>query len=435
MTWRTIAAAAVFIGMCGFIAYWGDLLGRRLGKRRLSLLGLRPRHTAIVFTTITGMLIAIFTIAFMAAISQRVRLLMLEGEKILRDRDILVQKFENAREAADAARGEAARAQSEARTAILQRDKLVGEVRRISASLTDMRAKLLKNEAALARTEKALTSAAAEIRQRKAEIAHQRYEIQNLESQRGLLVGQISMLEAEMGEAIVKYQRYIALREKTVILRSNEELVRATIDCTQAKPQLRGEVLSLLNKADHSAREKGARVGDNNRAVRIITKRITGPEGSDEQTVTENASISALVDELSTGSGTVVLRIVAIGNTVEDEQALVEFIPNYNRLVYWKGQEVAEARIDGAASRGDILGGVISFLRAEVRPAAIAKGIIPYHDKEQDQLAVGSMSPDQLLNIVDEVSSHGRPVVVRAVARADTWSAGPLDLDFRIEAL
>ena len=141
------------------------------------------------------------------------------------------------------------------------------------------------------------------------------------------------------------------------------------------------------------------------------------------------------MDELSTGSGTVVLRIVAIGNTVEDEQALVEFIPNYNRLVYWKGQEVAEARIDGAASRGDILGGVISFLRAEVRPAAIAKGIIPYHDKEQDQLAVGSMSPDQLLNIVDEVSSHGRPVVVRAVARADTWSAGPLDLDFRIEAL
>lgn len=428
MTWRTILAAAVFIGMCGFIAYWGDLLGRRLGKRRLSLFGLRPRHTAIVFTTITGMLIAIFTIAFMATISQRVRLLMFEGDKIISERKVIVQKYEAARRSAD-------QANAEAQSATKQRDTLVGEVTRISRNLQQLRLKLANSEAALAATERRLASASAEIVARKKDISIQRRDIAVLEKQRADLNSQIGILAAEMGEAVSKYQRYIALRQRTIIFRSNEELSRVAIDCTQPKLKLRAEVMKVLNDADESAREKGGRVGDNGRAVEIITKKITGPEGSKEQTVTEAASIDALVNELSSGSGSVVLRVVSIGNTVEGEQALVEFVPNYNRLAYWKGQEVAKTTMDGSGTQGRILGQLISFLRSDVRDAAIYKGVIPYFDEEQDQPAVGAISPDQLLDIVNQVKDRGKPVLLKAIAREDTWSAGPLDLDFRIEDL
>src|SRR5205823_2006214 len=52
--------------LCGFIAYIGDLLGRRLGKKRLSIFGLRPKHTAILLTIVTGVLIA--TVTFGAAL-------------------------------------------------------------------------------------------------------------------------------------------------------------------------------------------------------------------------------------------------------------------------------------------------------------------------------------------------------------------------------
>lgn len=442
MTWRTILAAAVFIGMCGFIAYWGDLLGRRLGKRRLSLFGMRPRYTAIVFTTITGMLIAIFTIAFMAAISQRVRLLMLEGDKIISERKIILRKYEVARRTADEARKGALKAKADARIAVRQRDSLVREVSRISASLQQIRLKLVRSEAALDRTEKLLSSAntrlrsaSLEIEQRKEEIAAQRLAITGLEDQRTDLTNQIGRLSAEMDEAVLKYQRYIALRQRTVILRSNEELARATVDCTQPENKLRAEVIGVLELADRAARDKGARVGDNGRAIRIITKKIIGPEGAEERMVTEGASINALAGELATGSGSVVLRVISIGNSVAGEQVLVEFVPNYNRLVYWKGQNVSEAEIDGSATEGRILGQVINFLRTEVRPAAVAKGVIPYMGEEQDQPTVGEISPDQLMEIVNQVKSRGRPVLVRAVANSDTWSAGPLDLDFRIEVL
>jgi len=39
------------------VAYLGDIVGTRIGKRRISLFGLRPRHTSSVITVITGILI------------------------------------------------------------------------------------------------------------------------------------------------------------------------------------------------------------------------------------------------------------------------------------------------------------------------------------------------------------------------------------------
>ena len=41
----------------GCIAFIGDRLGSKIGKKRLSLFGLRPRHTSILVTILTGVTI------------------------------------------------------------------------------------------------------------------------------------------------------------------------------------------------------------------------------------------------------------------------------------------------------------------------------------------------------------------------------------------
>ena len=43
--------------MGGLIAYMGDKLGTKIGKRRMSLFGLRPKHTSIIVTIVTGLLV------------------------------------------------------------------------------------------------------------------------------------------------------------------------------------------------------------------------------------------------------------------------------------------------------------------------------------------------------------------------------------------
>ncbi|NIO64040.1 MAG: DUF3084 domain-containing protein, partial [Gammaproteobacteria bacterium] len=46
----------------GLIAYIGDIVGRRMGRKRLSLFGMRPRHTAIAVSVAAGMLITVITL-------------------------------------------------------------------------------------------------------------------------------------------------------------------------------------------------------------------------------------------------------------------------------------------------------------------------------------------------------------------------------------
>lgn len=79
------AILALFVLMGGLIAYVGDWLGRKLGKKRLRLAGLRPRHTAVVFTVISGMLIPVATTYAILTISAPVREWMAKGPQIVRE--------------------------------------------------------------------------------------------------------------------------------------------------------------------------------------------------------------------------------------------------------------------------------------------------------------------------------------------------------------
>ena len=54
-----ILVLLLLVPLSGFIAWAGDRIGHRIGKRRQSFLGLRPRHTATVFTIGAGIGIAL----------------------------------------------------------------------------------------------------------------------------------------------------------------------------------------------------------------------------------------------------------------------------------------------------------------------------------------------------------------------------------------
>ncbi|NQT30256.1 MAG: DUF3084 domain-containing protein [Candidatus Saganbacteria bacterium] len=63
----------IVLVIAGVAALVGDYIGRSIGRKRLSFLKLRPRYTAIIFTVLTGVLIALGTIIILLAVSQDVR--------------------------------------------------------------------------------------------------------------------------------------------------------------------------------------------------------------------------------------------------------------------------------------------------------------------------------------------------------------------------
>ncbi|MDR0765027.1 MAG: DUF3084 domain-containing protein [Synergistaceae bacterium] len=56
------------------VSYVGDTLGKKIGKKRISLLGLRPRHTSTVITVFTGIAVALLTLAVAAYYSDSVKM-------------------------------------------------------------------------------------------------------------------------------------------------------------------------------------------------------------------------------------------------------------------------------------------------------------------------------------------------------------------------
>ncbi len=76
---------AVMIIAGGIVAFVADGLGRKIGKKRLSFFGLRPRYTATLITVAAGVLIPILTIAATYLFSSEVREWIQKGRSAFRE--------------------------------------------------------------------------------------------------------------------------------------------------------------------------------------------------------------------------------------------------------------------------------------------------------------------------------------------------------------
>ncbi len=83
----------ILILVSGAIALIGNAVGRNIGRRRLTLLGLRPRDTARVITVITGMLITITTLIVILLVSREARVALFRLNEVLRETSRLEQEI------------------------------------------------------------------------------------------------------------------------------------------------------------------------------------------------------------------------------------------------------------------------------------------------------------------------------------------------------
>jgi len=67
----------------GLLAYLGDMMGYKLGKKRLSLFNMRPRTTATIITIFSGIMITLVTLSFAAMVSEDVRIALFNLDRLL----------------------------------------------------------------------------------------------------------------------------------------------------------------------------------------------------------------------------------------------------------------------------------------------------------------------------------------------------------------
>jgi uncharacterized protein (DUF3084 family) len=408
----------------GFIAYFGDRLGYVMGKKRLTLFGLRPRHTATALTVIAGVVIGGVALTFLLAVNQSFRIALLNGTREFRLN--LRLRHSNARLAALANANQLAAisAQKSAAAALLQTQIARTGLSNAQQTLVLEQKKTLKVQAQLALKQVDLARLTVALSDEHRDLA--------------AVKGEIELADSDRQRALnIAFQYLVHRRSGSLIYRNLGEVGRTVIPASELQGQIRLDLVRFLNRLSVSATSKGAATGANGRSVVVASIKIPDPVNlATNGFVGENGSLDALAASIhSFGSGSVVVVASALGNSFDNNQVIIVLRPYANVIAIRAGTQIAQIIISSSSGTvDDIASQFQRFLVTDVRPAAKEAGVIPVRNPQTGAEELGDVTLDQIYQIVNQVREVNGPALITASAANDIYSADQLKLVFFVKA-
>lgn len=380
----------------GVIAFIGDRLGSKVGKKKLSLFGLRPKHTSILVTIITGILITTVTFGILAIASKDVR------------------------------------------TALFGMNKLKAELNEKQSMLEEASGALVnvKNDLNTTKEEYAKSKKDLEETQEDLEIAQQAAEL--LRQEQVALQNRNQELWSD-NQTLIEHNQSLA-ENNQFLLANNESLKADNLELEKTNNDLQegienirerpiiyrvGELLAsgVIKKTDDPVKIQN----DLNQIIALANSKIIdrlGTEGSKDGVWIYPIEYQKAMDRLKQAKGDTVIRLIVAANLVKGDPVLTELEMHPNRVVYQENefvyQKIYNVPIDG--SNSEML--ISDFLR-NVNMTAINNGILP----NPLTGTVGVINGNQIYAIKKALAENrGKDVLISAFAAADTEVLGPLRL-------
>jgi uncharacterized protein (DUF3084 family) len=151
MDFLPIAVLILFVLLGGGIAVFADELGRRIGKKRLTLgRRFRPKTTARIITFISGAMITLITTALITAVSSDVRVWLREGHRAVEERDRLNKEVGGLRKEQDDLKNANSVFKVENGKLLATRTELQGRVKDQQNKLAELQKRYSESEARVA---------------------------------------------------------------------------------------------------------------------------------------------------------------------------------------------------------------------------------------------------------------------------------------------
>lgn len=380
----------------GVIAFIGDRLGSKVGKKKLSLFGLRPRHTSILVTIITGILITTVTFGILAIASKDVRTALFGMNKLKAE---LNEKQSMLEEAS-------------------------GALVNVKNDLNTTKEEYAKSKKDLEETQEDL-----EIAQQAAELLRQeQVALQNINQE----LWSDNQTLIEHNQSLAENNQFLLANNES-LKADNLELEKTNNDLQEGIENIRerpiiyrvGELLAsgVIKKTDDSVKIQN----DLNQIIALANSKIIdrlGTEGSKDGVWIYPIEYQKAMDRLKQAKGDTVIRLIVAANLVKGDPVLTELEMHPNRVVYQENefvyQKIYNVPIDG--SNSEML--ISDFLR-NVNMTAINNGILP----NPLTGTVGVINGNQIYAIEKALAENrGKDVLISAFAAADTEVLGPLRL-------
>ena len=359
----------------GFIAYLADKMGSKIGKKKMSIFGLRPKHTSILLTVASGTIIAVLTIGVMAVSSQSARTALFGMDKLQQELKLLNAEKENA-----------AVALGEAKVKVEEQNKKISELDgKMQASMRENDAM----EAKLAEVNNMYSKAQSELA--------------SLTESKAQLTSEIEELE-KTTDALRK--GIINMREGQVYYRAGEVVYAGVMRGGLKHDANVAQVNWLLQNANEAALE---RLGMQNKEEPLQAIWLS------------RNTVAGAVEALDKSKGNLFFRLRTVANIIVGELAVCEIEIFENQFIYPDGTLILSADYnlnDGSTSHDNLL---MSFL-SQINHQAVQAGVLP------DPLTgkVGNMDAATMIETSNAIRRTNGMFTLKAYAKGDITTAGPV---------
>jgi uncharacterized protein (DUF3084 family) len=405
---------AVLAIMGGIIAYIGDKLGSKVGKRKLTMFGLRPKHTSILVTIITGIIIAASTLGVMSVASRDVRTALFGMEALKAELSSLSQEVASKNIELDASRSALETKTKEYSALTSKINETIANLNKVSSELAAVTEERNRTAAELDRVQRDFASAQGDLDRSKQEIANLQTTKDELDSRVASLNDSKIQLQGDidrLNELTANLSKGLQIvREGVVVYRAGEVLSTNVFRNGRPKEEVEAALTQAISETNQSIIAKLG-VSDKNLEVLWVGR----------------ADFDRAVQNIISAPEDVIVRISSAGNTIYGEPVIggIEIFPN--RLVYSAGTVVLSRQESiGSAKQAEEM--VFGFLQ-QVNMAAIKQGILP----DPLQGTVGVISGSQFYDTVNKVKRYSGKVELTAVAKTDIYTVGPLQIEIRVQ--
>lgn len=369
MNWRLILPLII---VSGILAYLGDVLGMRIGKKRVSLFGLRPRDTSRFITAVTGILISVAVLITMTIFSENVRTALFSMKFIQGQLQSLTRELQESRE----------------------------ESQLMGINLLDSEKRLKEQEEKLLGVQKELSTAQPLLREVRQSLAATQKERDQLEDEKLALSASVEELRSEAEEL---RKGLIQIRSGRIAVFAREILGQTAIEPMSGQPEVEEAFRELRNRAEYAI---AARTELNPSEVTLAAD-----EGDEKESMAS-----------CTGQqGRKFVRIVAEANAVFGEEIRIAYEVSDSFLVYTKGDVLCVQTVEPGPARDNAESELHLILRM-VNRKAVQDSIKP----DPVTGKVGALDAVEFFDAVDLLSRAEVPMIVEVTAAEDIYTEGPV---------
>ncbi len=365
----------------GFIAYMADKMGSKIGKKKMSVFGLRPKYTSILLTVTSGTIIAVLTIGVMAIASQSARTALFGMDKLQQELKMLNTEKANAAVALDEAK-----------------NKVEAQNKKISELDTKMQESMRENDAMEAKL--------AEINDM---YSRAQNEVAELTNSKNALTSEIKDLERTT-EALRK--GIINMREGQVYYRAGEIVYAGVMRGGLKHEENIAQVNWLLQNANETALQRLG-VQETKQPLQAIWI---------SKNMVENA-----VDALDKSRGNLFFRIRTVANIMVGELAVCDIEMFENQFIYPDDTLILSVDYNLRDDKDNNENLIMAFL-SQVNHNAVQAGVLP------DPLTgkVGNLDAATMIETSNAIRRTNGMFTLKAYAKGDITTAGPVRIRLEV---